>query len=183
MARLMALTLVVSACAGATITTNAYYEKGGLRDIFFFVASERDFLVEIHGNPSGKPQAAFDASVIAAMQGTSGGRLTNFTTTPSANTHESYRLVMAFSGDRYMGATAICGDIDSASLVPVAGRVEIKAAFCYRDDVLSQLNVSYVQGSSALGAAMSQVFINLFPRKDPTFDRCNDDDPILVMNC
>ena len=181
MARLTAFSLVVSACAGATIVTNVSYEKGGLRDTFFYVASDRDFLIELHGNPSGKPQAVFDESVIAAMQGSSFGPLTNFTTTPSANTSESYRLVVVFSGDRYSGATAICRDVDSASLKPVAGRVEIQAAFCYRDETLSQLNVAYPQGSPALGDAMSQVFINLFPHFDPASDDLRRDDQEIIL--
>ena len=179
MARLIALSLVVSACAGATTVTNVYYEKGDLRGIFLYVASDRDFLIEIHGNPSGKSQAAFDASVIAAIQGSSFGRLTNFTTSPSANTSERYRMVMVFSGDRYSGATSICRDVDSQK--SGAGRVEIQAAFCYRDKTLSQLNVSYTQGSSALENAMSQVVINLFPAYDPINDPRRDDDDVIIL--
>ena len=183
MARLIALSLVVSACAGATMVTHEYYNKDGLRKLFIYVASGRDFLTEIHGNPSGKPQAAFDASVIAAIQGSSFGRLTDFTTSPSANTYENYRLVMVFSGGRYSGAASICRGVDSAPLKAVTGRVEIQAAFCYRDETLSRLNVSYTQGSSALGAAMSQVVLNLFPRYDLSDDLCEEDDPIVVSRC
>lgn len=183
MARLAALSLALSACAGATIVTSVYYEKDRLRETFLYVASDRDFLIEIHGNPSGEPQAAFDESVIAAMQDSSFGRLTNFTTTPSAKTNENYRLVVVFNGDRSKGATSICGGVDSESLKPASGKVSAQAAFCYRDDPLSRLDVSYEQGPAALGDAMSQVFLNLFPRRDSTVDRCNDDDPILVRNC
>jgi len=52
--------------------------------------------------------------------------LTNFTTTPAANTSEGYRLVLVFSGDRYRGATSICRNIDSASLKPAVARVELQ---------------------------------------------------------
>ena len=126
MARLMALSLLVGACAGATIVTNVHFNKDGLRSIFLYVASERDFLTEIHGNPSDGPKAAFDTSLIAAIQGSSFGWVTNFTTTPAANTSEGYRLVLVFSGDRYRGATSICCNIDSASLKPAVARVELQ---------------------------------------------------------
>ena len=90
-----------------------------------YVASNRDFLIELHGNPSGNPQTAWDNTVTAAIQGSSFGKLTTFTTTPSATTDKNYRLVMLFSGGRYTGATPICGDVDVGSLKPAAGRVEI----------------------------------------------------------
>lgn len=182
MARLTALLLVVGACAGATIVTGVYYAKGGLRDTFYYVASDRDFFVEIHGNPGGEPQAAFDASVIAAMQGSAFGPLTNFTASPSATTSESYRLVTVFSGGRYTGATSVCGGVDSGSLKPASGLVGVRAAFCYRDELLSRVNISYPQGSSSeLGDAMSQVFINLFPSFDPTFNPRRDDEEVIIL--
>ncbi len=56
------------------------------------------------------------------------------------------------------------------------GVVDGQAPGAVEDDALSQLNVSYAQGSSALGAVMSQVFINLFPRYGPTFGSRKDDD-------
>ena len=178
--QLMALSLVVSACAGATTVTNVSYEKSNLRGTFLFVASDREFLIEIHGNPSGESQVAFDASVITAIQDSSFGRLTNFTSTPSANTSDRFRMVMVFSGDRYTGASSICRDVDSQA--SVSDRVTIRAAFCYRDETLSQLDVAYTKGSSALGAAMSQVVINLFPDFDPIDDpRRGDDNEIILI--
>ncbi len=175
-ARLAALSLLVSACAGATTTTNVYYQKSGLPDIFRYAAVDRDFLTEIHGNPAGGSKAAFDASVIAAMHGNARGRPTNFTTTPSANAREGYRMVLVFSGEPYMSAGAVCGDVDSVSLKPAAGRVGIEAAFCYRDDVLSRAHVAYPQGSAALEDAVTQVVLSLFPRYDPTIDKGSNND-------
>ena len=168
MARLAVLSLLVSACAGATITTAVYYHKSGLPTILRYVAVDRDFLTEIHGNPSGGSKAAFDASVIAAMHGNARGRPTNFTTTPSANAREGYRIVMVFSGEPYMSTGAVCGDVDFASLKAASGRVEIKAAFCYREDVISEVHVAYPQGSPALEDAVTQVVLSLFPLYDPT---------------
>lgn len=179
LARIMALTLAVGACAGATTTTNVYYDKVGVPDIFRYAALDRDFLTEIHGNPGRGSKAAFNTSVIAAMHGNAHGMPTNFTTTPSANAREGYRLVMVFSGDPYMSAEAVCRDVDSSSLKPIAGRVEIQAAFCYRDDVLSRVHVAYPQGSPALEDAVTQVVLALFPLIDPSTHSGNDNGSLL----
>lgn len=179
MARLTALSLLVGACVGATTTTNVYYDKIGVPSIFRYAALERDFLTEIHGNPSTASKAAFDARVIAATHGNARGLPTNFTTTPSANARDGYRMVMVFSGDRYMGGKAVCGGLDSTTLKPISGRVEIQAAFCYNDDVLSQVHVAYPQGESALEDAVTQVVLALFPLYDPTIDPGNDNNPLL----
>ena len=178
-ARLAALSLLVSACAGATTTTNVYYQKSGLPDIIRYAVSDRDFLTEIHGNPGGGSKEAFDAAVIAAMHGNAHGRPTNFTTTPSATTREGYRMVLVFSGEPYMSTGAVCGDFDLESLKPASGRVEIQAAFCYRGDVLSEVHVAYPQGSPSLESAMTQVVFSLFPLYDPTIDRGTDNDFLL----
>ena len=179
MARLAALSLLVSACAGATTTTNVYYQKSGLPDIIRYAVSDRDFLTEIHGNPGGGSKEAFDSSVIAAMHGNAHGRPTNFITKPSATTREGYRMVLVFSGEPYMSTGAVCGDVDTASLMPASGRVEIQAAFCYREDVLSEVHVAYPKGSPSLESAVTQVVLSLFPLYDPTIDRGNNNDFLM----
>lgn len=179
MARLVALSLAVGACASATTTTRVYYDKVGVPDIFQYAALDRDFLTEIHGNPSGGSKAAFDASVIAATHGHARGRPSNFTTTPSANAREGYRMVLVFSGDPYLSGEAACREVDAESLRPITGRVEIQAAFCYRDDVLSQVHVAYPQGSSALESAVTQVVLALFPIHDPTIGPGSNNDNLF----
>jgi len=129
MARLMALSLLVGACAGATIITNVSYDTNGLPSIAQYAALDRDFRTEIHGNPSGGSKAAFDTAVIAALPGHANGLPTNFTTAPSESARDDYRLVLVFGGG-YRGAGSICREVDTASLKPVAGRVEVQATFC-----------------------------------------------------
>ena len=170
LARIAALSLLVGGCVTGTTATNAYYTKVGVPDIFRYAAVDRDFLTEIHGNPSAASKAAFDASVMAVMPSGSYDVRTNFTTNPSADAREGYRLVMVFSGDPYFSGEAVCGNVNEQSLKPVSGRVEIQAAFCYRDDALSAVHVAYPQGSQGLKGAVSSVVLNLFPRVDPYFD-------------
>ena len=143
---------------------------------------DRDFRTESHGNPGSGSKAAFDAAVIAALPGHANGLPTNFTTAPSESARDDYRLVLVFGGGGYRGARSICREVDTASPSPVAGRVEVQATFCYRDETLSSLTVSYMPGSSMLKDAMSQVSLNLFPRVDDQ-DRCNDNEKPLLNTC
>ena len=83
---------------------------------------------------------------------------------------------MVFSGEPYMKTGAVCGAVDTASLKPVSGRVEIEAAFCYSEDILSGVHVAYPQGSPQLGDAVTQVVLNLFPLYDSTIDHDGDND-------
>lgn len=174
MAWLFALSLAVGACAGATTITKVSYDKVGVPDIFQYVAMDRDFLTEIHGNPSGGSKVAFDAAVIAATNGNARGRPSNFTTTPSSNARKDYRMVLVFSGDPNMSGEAACREIDAAALKPITGRVEVQAAFCYRDDVLSQVHIAYSQGPSGLQSAVTQAILNLFPLNDPSVEPGNE---------
>lgn len=177
MARLAALSLVVSGCVGVT-TTKVSYDKVGVPNIFQYAALDRDFLTVIHGNPSSGSKAAFDASVIAATHGNARARPSNFTTTPSSNAREGYRMVLVFSGDPYMSGEAACRDVDADALPPVTGRVEMQAAFCYRDDVLSQAHIAYPQGS-APDSAVTQAVLALFPIHDPAIDPGSNNDNLF----
>ena len=180
----LGLALGVAACAGATTTDFVYYERTGVRQLFHYAAADRDFRAAIYGNPSAASKEAFDAAVIAAMQGSNWGPQTKFTTTPSESAREGYRVVMVFSGDRYYGGKAACRDIDSAALAPVAGRVQLQAAFCFRDQVLSEVRVRFDASrglnDSALDHAVAQAVLHLFPLRDPYMEHDNDRDMIVV---
>ena len=180
----MGLALGVAACAGATTTDFVYYERTGVRQLFRYAAADRDFRAAIYGNPSAASKEAFDAAVIAAMQGSNWGPNTNFTTTPSESAREGYRVVMVFSGDRHYGGKAACRDIDPATLAPVTGRVQLQAAFCFRDQVLSEVRVKFDAfrglNDPALDRAVAQAVLHLFPLRDPYMEPDNDRDVIVT---
>ncbi len=169
--------------AGATITEFVDYERPGVRSLFQYAAADRDFRTIIYGNPSAASKQAFDAAVIAAMQGRNWGPTTNFTTTPSESAHKEYRVVMIFSGERHYGGKAACGDVDPGALAPVRDRVRLQAAFCFRDRVLSEVQVKLdaFQGPNdpALDRAVAQAVLHLFPLRDPFIERDNDRDVIV----
>lgn len=174
-ARRVAFFLALAGCGGTTITSPVYNVSPSGPEYFRYAAVGRDFRTEIHGNPSAAPKRVFEAAVIDAMQGHTWGRPTNFTTTPSETARDGYRVVMVFSGDRSYGGKAACGGVDAASLAPVGGRIELQAAFCYRDRMLSQSHVAFepfgaIEGSD-LDFAVSQAILQLFPLREPNSGR------------
>ena len=171
-AALSAATL--AGCAQGVTAPYVHYEVVGTRYLFHYAAGGRDFHTVIYGNPSAASKQAFDAAVIAAMQGRNWGPNTNFTTTPSESAREGYRVVMVFSGDGYISYKAVCGYIDPAALATVAERVVLLAAFCYRDRVLSVMRVYFSPftelDDQGLDRAVAQAVLYLFPLRDPFID-------------
>ncbi|MFQ5783637.1 MAG: hypothetical protein ACE5H8_02285 [Alphaproteobacteria bacterium] len=159
----------LAACASSVTATDPVYEVAGLRDIFQHAAAGRDLLTEVRGNPTAAPKAAFDAAVLAAMQGRNGGPVTHFTTAPAADAHTEYRVVLAFAADSVPSARAACGTVGPLA---AAGRpAYLKAAFCYRDRALAHLEIAAGAMRSPddprLRNAVSLAVGQLFPLSDP----------------
>ena len=170
------LGVLITGCAGQTTTVPYYYyARPGIPDFFQYAAAGRDFQTVIYGNPTTAPKDAFDAAVVAAMQGRNWGPTTNFTTTPTMGPREGYRVVMAFGGDRYISGKAICGDLDPAAFPPATDGVELHAAFCFRDQLFSEVHVGTGAFSTPddprLDRAVTQAVLHLFPLRDPYRDR------------
>ncbi len=173
----------LAGCSNGTITDLVYYERPGVPALFQYAAGGRDSRTVIHGNPSAASKEAFDAAVVAAMQGRNWGSPTNFTTSPSESAREGYRVVLVFSGDRYFARKALCGDVDSAALTPATGRVQLQAAFCYRERIFSQVHTNFdaFRGldDPVLDRAVAQTVLQLFPLRDPDIER--RDEPIVII--
>ncbi len=174
----------LAACADGTVTNYVSYDAAGLPGLFQYAASGRDFRTIVRGNPGGASKDAFDAAVIAAMQGHVMGRTTHFTATPSAEAREGYRVVMAFGGDRPMGGDAACRGGGGDGLAPGAGSVGLQAAFCYRERVLSQVYVAFPAETDPHGPmlrrAVAEAVGLLFPLHDPARRPDADDrDPVV----
>jgi len=135
------------------------------------VASRGEFRTVIHGNPSVAPKEAFEAAVIDTMQGHTWGPKANFSTSSSADARDGYRVVMVFSGQYHITGEAACRGADLSALPPAANRVQLQAAFCFKDRVLSQAHVTFNSFSSpedpVLNDAVAEAVLHLFPLRDP----------------
>ncbi len=87
-------------------------------------------------------QGGFSRSRCRCHAGQQLGPTTRVTARPSESARAGYRVVMVFSGDRYLGAEAACQELDPAALSPVAERVELQAVFCFNKRVLSQAHIT-----------------------------------------
>ena len=162
--------LALAACSGGITTTYVSYDAVGVPRLFQYAASAGDVRTVIYGNPSSAPKAAFDASVVDAMQGRGWGADATFATTRPADARDGYRVVMVFSGDRHFGGAAACRGVDAAALAPVAGKIGLQAAFCHADKVLSQAHIAFALlggvDDPVLGRVVSLALADLFPPRD-----------------
>ena len=175
----------LAGCSNETITDLVYYERPGVPALFQYAAGGRDFRTVIHGNPSAASKEAFDAAVVAAMQGRNWAPATNFTTSPSQSAREGYRVVLVFSGDRYFPRKALCRDVDSAAVTPATGRVQLQAAFCFREQIFSEVHTNFdaIRGLNdpVLDRAVAQTVLQLFPLRDPYIERDNEQNVIIPI--
>ena len=169
-------------CANPTIVTHVYYDHSDIIDVFRYAAGDRDFLVEIRGNPTHDSKATFDGAVLSAMHGHHGGPPTDFTTTPSQTTRKDYRIVFVFDAPENVGSNSACSGSAPGSVSASNGRVNIQAAFCHRERPLSYARVSFgpISGpfDPRLASAVEQATLSLIPPYDPDYKEQND--PVLL---
>lgn len=177
-----AVLFFLAACADATLVSRVYYDHADVIGLFGYAAGDRDFLVEIQGNPTLDPKTTFDGAVISAMRGRHGGPPTEFTTTPSERARTDYRIVMVFGAPQYFGARAACAGKKAEMAQVPSGRIDIQAAFCHKERPLSYARVTFgpISGAldSRLASAVGQATLNLVPRYDP--DPKDQNEPFLV---
>lgn len=174
----------LSACAGATIVSQVYYDHSELIDVFRYAAGDRDFLVEVQGNPTADPKVTFDGAVVAAMHGKHGGPPTEFTLAPSERTRSDYRFVLVFGAPQYYGAKSACGGVRLDRPRIISGRIGIQAAFCHKERPLSYARVDFGPITGALDPrlahAVGEATLSLVPRYDP--DPKGDNEQIRITN-
>lgn len=167
--------LGLTACdTGVSTYANSY--EAYSPSFFVYAAADRDFLVQVRGNPFGVSDDALAESVVAAMQGNNPGPRTRFVTKPSETTRPDYRAVIVFEPGPTLRPQDVCQDRATATAASGGSRgaVELMAVFCGPDRVFSS-----VQGKAPVKAPDDQTFnrliqqvtIALFPDTDPTVNR------------
>lgn len=164
-----AFLILIAACAPSGIRLTQLdisptYDPGE----FARAAAGRDLHVVIVGNPFGGDQAAFGTAVTDAMQGRHWGQPTNFTTTPGAEAHLTYRVVLVFDPPRGMNAARQCREEALAvQTIPTGDEINLSGAFCRGRNPMTRIwgRVSGAAGPQDPGfrELVGQVTNGLFP--------------------
>lgn len=182
----LALTLIVNACAADVRLTQQEISPSYGPGEFAYAGADRDMRVIVVGNPFGIDQTAFDRIVTNNMQGNHWGPRTNFTTTPGASERKSYRVIMLFNPPISLSGARLCRDDPSA--LPVEeneDKTVLFAAFCRDHKSLTEIKGSVRRPSGpedpVFGDLIAGVTNGLFPpdrRFDDDHGRCR-----FWLNC
>lgn len=159
--------LLLGACAeGERIHYTHYGSYSG--SIAHYGARNGEMALSVFGNPTDAGDAAFTASVAAALKGTHVNHDVVFVPTDPPQM-DSYRTVAVFGGTTLQ---AICGPnpVAAGGAAP-GGPGRMAAAYCYADDPLSFVSAEHgpVSGPDdpALRHLIRSVGQDLFPPENP----------------
>jgi len=167
--------LGITACdSGVTTYSNNYDAYSP--SFFVYAAADRDFLVQVQGNPFGISDDALADSVVAAMQGHNRGPRTRFVTKPTDSTRPDYRAVIVFEPAPTLRPQDVCQGRAPTAPAKTASRatVELLAVFCGPDRVFSSLQAKApvkAPDDDAFKRLFTQVTLELFPDTDQTVNR------------
>jgi len=170
--------LAVAGCAGMSMVSPPNYGRYSSSD-FAWAAGGRDLRVVVRGNPSSLPDPVFRQQVVDAMQGKNPGPPTHFTLTPDASARPDYRVVLVFDAPGTLAGYEVCRGDPPVDVVAPRGRpVRVAAAFCWRDEALSDTGAS----APALGpdprpqleTLMGSLIPTLLPLENPRLRRDDD---------
>ena len=168
--------LGITACDSG-VTTYAENYDAYSPSFFVYAAADRDFLVQVRGNPFTISDDALTESVVAAMQGSNRGPRTRFVAKPTASTRPDYRAVIVFEPAPTLRPQDVCQGRSPSSPATAGGprsTVEVLAVFCGPDRVFSSLQAKApvkAADDQAFKRLFVQVTLALFPDTDPTVNR------------
>ena len=162
-----AFVAVLGGCAGGTVTTVANANTPYSFGAFILASDGRDTIVVVRGNPFGMDRMAFENAVTDAMQGQNSGPRTNFTTAPTENTKDEFRVVILFNGSRTVLADNLCKAPEKYGSEKGAEGLHVTATYCWEDEALTEVDgwAGAVGGvdSPVFASLLAQTTLELFP--------------------
>ncbi len=161
--------LVIGAggCVDGVVIYNDIHHAIDVQSQLAYATDGHQMKTRIQGNPSDLPEDTFVALVMTAMRGANPGVPATFSTDPTANTRTPYHVVVQFNPTVSLRGDELCSGASGSSDSSASGKFRVVAAFCYGDQVLSE-----VRGKAANIAgpndprfrnAIRQVTLFLFP--------------------
>ncbi len=172
----IATLFTLGACVVDIMQENIH--RPAVKSTFTYAAADHDFTTVVYGNPFELPDEDVETAITDAMRGHHRGPPTNFTTRPSDNARDGYRMVMMFDPPLTMISHKACGDVSMIRPEPRTGRIRLLIAFCAGDDIHSEVMASMPATPSPRDPGFANMIARamwlLIPPKDPhrTGGRC-----------
>jgi hypothetical protein len=177
-AGLAMLAVAGQAPASAAIITQEYFEIQYDYGEFYANADNKEFRVEIAGNPFARPaaggQESFERSLLAVMQAHKPQPRLRFVTQNSAGPQRpDYRFALLFNPTTAGATYRTCAGLDKPEgnmTQPTPGRVVIEVAYCRNEQTLSTLKATFNADSvndPRFGQAFDEIFSALVPKYNP----------------
>jgi hypothetical protein len=157
--------VLTAACAGVARVVPEYSDIYTPNEVSY-ASTGRDFATEVHGNPFGGEQAAFNKAITNALQRYYVGPPTTFTTTPDATALRPYRIVFWFNPAAPVPNQALCLQTELPSQPP-SGDIVVQAAFC-RGGGMASAATGWLNGATSttdrgFSLLMADLTYSLFP--------------------
>lgn len=176
--------LLLTGCAalGTRISSDVAYQYQP-EEIGAVASGQHQLKVDIRQKPFAIDDVTFSNAVVNAMQGSTRGRVVNFSLAPdNPYPRGNYRTVVLFSPPAGTVARQLCksGPLDTTTppgpldLVPSAGEVRVQGALCQGELALSWASGRSSQattiGSPGFDQLISQMTLALFPSENRKLD-------------
>lgn len=151
------LTALTAACDNAPSTLHVYAKTENLMNYVQSVSAGGPMLVQVYGNPYAGGKDALDAIVAQELENSMTPRLRGFhtTTDPQLAFRPEFRMILVLGAEKAQSGNALCEGI-APKLDLTADPVRMVAAFCFKSELLSQVNGSIGASNAPDGATFRQ---------------------------
>jgi hypothetical protein len=101
-------------------------------------APEGEALVEIQGNPFAQPKEQLDEAVLAAMENSAANGIVLRFATRSPSARPGWRFIFLFGASPRLNSRDICVHSASLPLEPALRPLQVQAAYCAGDKLISE---------------------------------------------
>ncbi|MFT5181406.1 MAG: hypothetical protein ACI8S3_001290 [Alphaproteobacteria bacterium] len=168
-----AAAVTLAACAGGVTVSRENVDQGYEPDELYIVGTgENEIKTFIVGDPFGVPKEAFQAAVIASLEGRNFGPRLNLSIDPKIVDVRKRHVVLAFNPTNISQVDDLCaGSMDTAKASDTGDSLTVTAVYCSTDHYLTQATArsNGVTGTDTeqFRKLMTQLAIALFPDENP----------------
>ncbi len=166
--------VTLAACAGGvTVTRDDVATSYQPEELYVVATGENELRTIVVGNPYDMPKGAFQAAVLASLDGRHLGPRLKLSVDPKREDARRRHVVLAFNPTKISQTDDLCsgGALDTAKVAATGGSLTVTAVYCAGGQYLTQATASSngVSGSDTaqFRALMTQLAIALFPPQNP----------------